>query len=451
MARGSDTRGKGLGLGARFALSMTIALGVVMLAAGYWIHRSADNLAEKARDRAVAGAVVLTTTGPRFEQAGSGWQVPGVKGVSAFPVTYDGNKRAVLYRYETLDGKHDWLVPVAQESVGSQLAKVIGIIMLLVVMVGALVALWVAGQVVGPLKDVVDDIRQIARGDLGHRTRARGGGEVALLARAVDRMSGDLEAAREAELELSMRERELELAAGVREALMPFDTPHLEGYDLRAAHLPSGELLGDFHLFVPFEDGRVGLVVCDVSGLGIPAALVGATARAYLASELALGRDLASAFQSVNRRLEGDVRRGMYVTALCVVVDPATGQGQLVCAGHKVPLLMYTAADRKLRKLHPGGIALGFDKGPVFDRSLEVQEFQFQPGDRVVLSSVGPIQVSNPDGEELGEDAWFRAVARGAGGATAPFLRSLKKTIEDFCEDEPYVKDVSILTIQREA
>jgi len=430
---------------------MTIALSVVMLVAGFWIHRSADNLAEKSRDRAVAGAVVLTTTGPRFEPAGIGWEVPGVKGVSAFPVTYDGNKEAVLYRYQTADGKHDWLVPVASESVGSQLAKVIGSIMLLVVLVGALVALWVAGQVVGPLKDVVDDIRQISRGDLGHRTRARGGGEVALLARAVDRMSGDLEAAREAEIELSIRQRELELAAGVREALMPFDTPQVEGYDVRAAHLPSGELLGDFHLFITFEDGRVGLVVCDVSGLGVPAALVGATARAYLASELALGRDLASAFQSVNRRLERDVRRGMYVTALCAVVDPTTGKVQLVCAGHKVPLLVYTAADKKLRKLHPGGIALGFDKGPVFDRSLEVLDFVLAKGDRVVLSSVGPIQVQNPAGEELGEAAWFRAVARRAGEATAPFLRGLKKTIEDFVDDEPYVKDVSILTLQRES
>ncbi len=134
-----------------------------------------------------------------------------------------------------------------------------------------------------------------------------------------------------------------------------------------------------------------------------------------------------------------------------VVVDPATGQGQAVCAGHKVPLLIYTAADGKLRKLHPGGIALGFDKGPVFDRSLELQAFELSPGDRIVLSSVGPIQACDADGEELGEAAWFRAVARTAGGATTPFLRSLKKKIEDFTDGEPYQKDISILTIQREA
>ena len=248
-----------------------------------------------------------------------------------------------------------------------------------------------------------------------------------------------------------MRERELELAAGVREALMPFETPDIAGYDLRAAHLPSGELLGDFHLFVNFEDGRVGLVVCDVSGFGVPAALIGATARAYLASELPLGRDLKDAFARVNRRLEGDVRRGMYVTALCVVVDPATGEGEVACAGHKVPLLIYSAATGKLRKLHPGGIALGFDKGPVFERSLEVATFQLEVGDRFVLSSLGPMLAQDPDGNELGEEAWFRAVARAAGQPTTPFLRSLKKTLEDFTEDEPYVKDVSILTLQREA
>ena len=448
----SDLMVKGLGLGPRFALSMTVALSLVMCGAGFWIHTSADTLATRSRTQTVADGIRLTAEAGEYELGPRSWVVPDSGGVKAVEVTFLGDgRRGVRYDYRTDDGIVFWFVPEERVSVGSQLAKVIGIIVLLVILVGAGVSLWVAGQVVGPLRRVIDDVRQIARGDLGHRTRAKGGGEIELLARSIDRMSGDLLDARDAELELSMRERELELAAGVREALMPFATPAVEGYDLRAAHLPSDELLGDFHHFVSLEDGRVGVLVCDVSGAGMPAALVGATARAYLATELEQGGDLLEAFRSVNRRLQEDVRRGMYVTALYLLVDPAHHAAQVICAGHKVPLLRYTAADRKLRKVHPGGIALGFDKGPVFDRSLEVVDFDLAPGDRLVLTSQGPLQVVDPDGEELGEELWFDAVGRHAKAATTTFLRGLKNELAEFADEEPFPKDVSILTVLREA
>jgi sigma-B regulation protein RsbU (phosphoserine phosphatase) len=450
MSRSNELRVRGLGLSARFALAMTIALSVVMGAAGFWIHSSADNLAAKGRDAALAGGISLTLSEPVYEMEATGWLVPGFSGVKAFNVTYGGGKKALLYQSESGGRRQDWLVPVARESLGSQLAKVIGIIILLVIMAGAAVSLWVASQVTGPLRRIIDDIRQIARGNFGHRTHAKGGGEIALLARAIDRMSADLEDARESELELSMRERELELASGVREALMPFGTPQVAGYDVRSSHTPSGELIGDFYDFIELEDGRVGILVCDVSGVGVPAALVGATARAYLAGELKRGEDVAESFKRVNRALEQDVRRGMYVTAFYLLVDPRTGKGQVVCAGHKVPLLHYIAAEKKLRKIHPGGIALGFDKGPVFERGLETLEIEIAHGDRLMLSNQGPVQVMNEDGEELGEEQWHRVFGRAAGLPTAKFLRALRGCIDDFAGDEPIAFDISILTLLRE-
>ncbi|MDG1498558.1 MAG: SpoIIE family protein phosphatase [Planctomycetota bacterium] len=451
MARSNDVRVKGLGLGARFALAMTVALAVVMVAAGYWIHSSADNLAAKGRDFALAGGIELTLDDPDYEREITGWLVPGFHGVQVFNVTYGGGKKALLYRTERNGRKTEWLVPLEKESLGSKLAKVIGIIILLVILAGAGVSMFVAGQVTGPLRRIVDDIRQIARGNFGHRTRAKGGGEIALLARAIDRMGADLEGARESELELNMRERELELASGVREALMPFGTPDLAGYDIRSSHLPSGELLGDFYDFIELEDGRVGVLICDVSGTGVPAALVGATARAYLAAELARGGDVAESFKQVNRTLQQDVRRGMYVTAFYVLVDPHQATAQVVCSGHKVPLLHYRAAEKKLRKVHPGGLALGFDKGPVFDRSLEVVELDLAVGDRLMLSNQGPVQVPNKAGEELGEAQWFRAFGRAASLPTPKFLRALRACIDDFADGEPIPFDVSIITVLRES
>jgi sigma-B regulation protein RsbU (phosphoserine phosphatase) len=321
--------------------------------------------------------------------------------------------------------------------------------MVLVLAVGALVALLVAGQVVRPIHDLVDDVRQIAMGDLSHRTRSRGGGEVMLLGRAIDRMTRELSEAQEAKLELSIRDRELDLAASVRESLLPLATPVVAGYDLGAAFLSSPQFGGDFHDFIELSDGRVGLLACDVSGRGVPAALVGSTARAYMRSELARGADLRETLQRINRWLAADVRRGMYVTAIYALIDPGKGTAQVVCAGHKIPVLRFTASDGRLRALHPEGIALGLDKGPVFDRRLQLQESPLEPGDRLLLANSAPVRIQNAEGSELGEKALFGRVLKHAHLDTQQFLKAMKRDFEQFAGEGGVPFDVSLVTIAR--
>ncbi|MFT5688938.1 MAG: sigma-B regulation protein RsbU (phosphoserine phosphatase), partial [Planctomycetota bacterium] len=287
-------------------------------------------------------------------------------------------------------------------------------------------------------------------GDLSHRTEETGGGEVELLARSIDRMTSDLEGAQEAELQLSMREREMEVAGGVREALLPMTTPLLEGYDIGGTHISAPDGIGgDFHDFIELPDGRVGLLVCDVSGQGVPAALVGATARSYLRTELARGGDPVKAFQLVNKWLSDDVRRGMYVTALYALVDGREGVASVLCAGHKVPLMRYTAEDSKLRVVHPEGIALGFDRGPVFDRRLEQQHVPLLPGDRLLLANSAPLRIENEEGVELGEKGFFQRVLLHSKEDTAVFLRSLKRDLATYAAEGSVPFDVSLVTLSR--
>jgi serine phosphatase RsbU (regulator of sigma subunit) len=343
-----------------------------------------------------------------------------------------------------------WIVPQRDDDSTGPFLRIVVVVMLVVVLVGGGVALWAANQVVRPIYDIIEDIRHISKGDLKHRTRARGGGEVELLGRSIDRMTRELTEAQDAELQLSIREREMSLASGVREALLPVATPLVEGYDIGSAHL-QGHFGGDFHEYVELEDGRVGLLVCDVSGEGVPAALIGATARAYLRAALAQGGDVGDAFRAVNRELVRDVRRGMYVTALYALLDPRTARVTVACAGHKVPLLRYTAADENLRLLHPEGIALGFDKGPVFDRRLEVEEIEMSVGDRLLLVNSGPVLVANADGVELGEKAFYANVMRRAKLDTPKFLKGVRNVLLEWAGTDGPNVDVSLVTVSREA
>lgn len=353
-----------------------------------------------------------------------------------------------LYKF---DKRGDVALPVRGQNRGQR--NLIGLFLaatVTVILVGAGVAYWIARKVSMPIEGLVDDVRNISHGNLQHRTRVRGGGEVALLARSIDRMASSLEEAQDAEIELGIREREIEVAQEVREALLPEEKPTLEGYRFGDLMIGSPEPGGDFYDYVVAE-GKVVLLVCDVSGQGVPGALVGATARAYLRNELGRGGELVDTLKRVNRDLARDVRRGMYVTALCASIDPEENVATVACAGHKIPLIRYSAAEKKVRVVQPEGIALGFDKGAVFDRGLAVQRVPLEPGDRLVLANTGTVRVVNPDGEELGEKAFYRMVLQTARLAPDAMIERLQAGLEEYAEDEDFPADISILILAREA
>lgn len=512
--RETELRVGGLRLWARFTLLMTLALTLVMAAAGFFLYQTATRLtatvheqtlvdtaramaevqprlaeierlrnvrdqlfvlerrlpAEGTDAEVAAAARTLReemrqqreradadlrerSAAPPYRQVGTSMrQLDGGRVRSALVEFGDGRRGELFQVSGGIEQRpaYELLVPAR---VGGTDQGLLGLIVgttILVVLIGAAVSVFVANQVSGPLEDLVSDIRQISTGDLSHRTHVRVGGELALLARAIDRMTRNLAEAQETKLTLSIRDRELEVASEVREALLPQTTPRLEGYELGAAHLSSNVLWGDFHDLVELDrPGHVGLLVCDVSSKGLPGALVGATARSYLRSHLAPGRDLRESLLTVNRELARDVRRGMFVTALYVQVDASAATATVACAGHKIPLVRYSAADGKVRLIQPEGIALAFDKGPVFERALQVQQVPLEPGDRLVLVNTGAVSVAGAEGVELGEKPLYGLILKHAALPTATFLARVRAGLERHAGGQPLERDVSIVTVAR--
>ncbi len=343
----------------------------------------------------------------------------------------------------------DLLTPPPANDAEQGLLRVIIAITVVVIAVGALVSVVVASQATRPITAIAEDVWQISTGDLSHRTRARGVREVNLLARSIDRMTTDLAAAQETRLALSVREREVALAAEVRESLLANATPVRAGYEFGALCLPAANLSGDFHDFISTPAGEVGLLVCDVSGIGLPATLVGATARAYMRAALSRGEDLAKSLFGVNRELSRDVRRGMYVSALYALLDPKTNVVRIACAGHKLPLVHFSAATGKVRLFQPEGIALGFDLGPIFESRLEFAEIKLEPGDRLAIFNSGPAVLVDAEGKEFGEKHVYAQVQRHGARATEEFLERLRSVLEAHGGGAPLARDISILTARR--
>jgi serine phosphatase RsbU (regulator of sigma subunit) len=151
----------------------------------------------------------------------------------------------------------------------------------------------------------------------------------------------------------------------------------------------------------------------------------------------------------VNHELARDARRGMYVTALYVVLDPQAGTATVACAGHKMPLIRYSAAEKKIRVIQPEGIALGFDKGHVFAKTLKLERIPIEPGDRIVIANTGPVQIVNKAGEELGEKALYRQILQFASLPTDKMLERLEKAFVDYAEGVPFPNDISLVSLAR--
>lgn len=455
--RSSEGRVSGMGLLPTFTLSMFVALTIVMVGAGAVLYLVASELVANTEDRVLHEATRLTATRPLYEAVdGAGTRIDAETRVESTPILYgDDRREGRMYAFrpqegERARGEHILVPGGLQHSSQGLLGLIIGVLFV-VILVGAGVASLVSRNVAGPIEKIIEDIRKISRGNLRSLGNVKGPREVKLLARSIDRMTADLEAAQEAEMELAVRERELELAGGVREALLPVATPLISGYDLGSAHLSSRKFGGDFHDWIELEDGRVGLLVCDVSGSGVPAALVGATARSYLRNQLLRGDDVEASLHQINRELARDVRRGMFVTALYVLVDPRAHEATVACAGHKLPLVRYTASDQKMRLIHPEGIALAFDQGPVFERALRVERVPLEPGDRLILSNTGPVRIQDAAGDEMGEKRFYRLAFEHAAEDTGRFLKAVRRGIEAFAAGGDLPADVSLVTIQREA
>jgi serine phosphatase RsbU (regulator of sigma subunit) len=154
--------------------------------------------------------------------------------------------------------------------------------------------------------------------------------------------------------------------------------------------------------------------------------------------------------RAVNRLLSPDLRRGLYVTVLMARLDPATGALTLVNAGH-TPLLLCRASTGEVELVHSDGIALGFDRGPVFERTLKAREITLEPGDRVVFCTSRVFSLRNRKGQEL-TDRSFRALVHSEFAKGNPsLLGRVTATLEKFREGAPADSEVTLLSLSRNA
>jgi serine phosphatase RsbU (regulator of sigma subunit)/anti-sigma regulatory factor (Ser/Thr protein kinase) len=197
--------------------------------------------------------------------------------------------------------------------------------------------------------------------------------------------------ARRQELEAQARERieqELRVARLIQETLLPKEVPALPGWNIAALWRPAREVGGDFYDFIPLSDGRMVIVIGDVTDKGVPAAMVMATTRTMLRSAAMDTDSPGIVLQIVNERLCREIPPKMFVTCLYAILDPDTGRLSFANAGHDLP---YRGKDGAVGELRATGMPLGLLPGMIY----EEKETVIEEGERVLFYSDGLVEAHN--------------------------------------------------------
>ena len=235
-------------------------------------------------------------------------------------------------------------------------------------------------------------------------------------------------------------EQELQVARLIQQTLLPKSLPGLAGYDMAAYYQPAREVGGDFYDSLELEDGRLGLVVGDVSGKGVPAAIVMALTRTMLRAAYRLGSP-GEILQQVNNMLCPDIPPNMFVTCLAALLDSRTGRLQYANAGHDLPYVCHADGVSELR-------ATGMPLGLMPNMSYEQKEIVLKPGESVLLYSDGLVEAHDPQREMFGFTRMQELVGAHPGGAS--LIDFLLAELAQFTGEEwEQEDDIALLTLQR--
>lgn len=239
-------------------------------------------------------------------------------------------------------------------------------------------------------------------------------------------------------------QRELEIAAEIQMSLLPHGLPEIPDVEFSVASLPATEVGGDFYDFIPLEDDCLGIVVGDVAGKGVPAAMLTSLARTILRVEAGYGHSPQRVINQTNQALIQDLQRAeMFVTAQVAYLNRNDLTLTYANAGHTPSLWWH--ADRATFELLPATTP------PLGIKSSEVgenQTLQLSPGDFVLFYSDGVTEAMSPDNEIFGGDRLKEALVAHAGSTADDLVQSVLSAVRAFRRSAPWSDDLTMIAMR---
>ncbi len=235
---------------------------------------------------------------------------------------------------------------------------------------------------------------------------------------------------------------QLEVARQVQLELLPPNDPQLPGYDISAYNFPTEEVSGDYYDWVAIYDDQLAIVIADVSGKGVPAALLMAFLRASLRAATHVGYATHISMAKVNYLLWESIERNQFVTAFYGILDAANRTLSYSNAGHNPPLLINEEGEPRF--IERGGLPLG-----MFRETRYYEYFlSLEPGEMLVLYTDGATEALNPAGEEFGRDRLAEVVKSGRTLTAREVVASLEREVLKWTDGLGATDDVTFFVIK---
>jgi serine phosphatase RsbU (regulator of sigma subunit) len=212
---------------------------------------------------------------------------------------------------------------------------------------------------------------------------------------------------------------ELEVARQIQLSILPHSLPQLPGLDIAARFFPMTSVAGDFYDFIQIDNTHLGMLIADVSGHGLPSALIASMLQVALTAQVGHSSEPAKVLRGLNRALCGKFTDN-FVTAAYVYVDLEKNLMRYAGAGHP-PVLQFRNATGKAAQVLENGLILGMFE----EATYEALELALEPGDRHILYTDGIVEAANPAKELYGTDRFMRFMESNKSLAADPFADAL--------------------------
>jgi sigma-B regulation protein RsbU (phosphoserine phosphatase) len=230
-------------------------------------------------------------------------------------------------------------------------------------------------------------------------------------------------------------------------SLMP-SPPEIPGYEIGLKYRGARQISGDFYDFLQLDVSKLGIMIADASGKGIPASFLTMTTRAMLHAQPEHDAPPGRVLCNVNRMLQGSVKRGMFVTGIYAILDTSWHTLTVANAGH-LPLVVWRSKARIATIYPPKGAVLGVAEPDAFDAQMREDVVQLEPGDRFVMFTDGVNEAMAPGQKEFGMEHLRKRLMQESDSKSTELLRHIMDAIDIHRGGGEQSDDITIITGRR--
>ena len=330
--------------------------------------------------------------------------------------------------------------------------KTLLVLLMVIVAAGIAAALLLAKRIVKPLNTMTGRVSSLGGADLRFQMEDiyRTGDEIEVLAEAFSDLSGKTLQYVEEVKQVTAEKERIGAELGMAKAIQASQLPHLfpafpdrREFDIYASMTPAKEVGGDFYDFFLLDEDHIVLVMADVAGKGVPAALFMMVSRILIRNRIQNGESPSEALANVNEQLLESNEAEMFVTVWLAVLEISTGKGVVSNAGHEHPVLHRAGGQFELIKYRHSAV-VGVFPGIKY----EEHTFELHPGDSLFVYTDGVAEAENEEEELYGTERLLRALNRDPECTPEQILENVRGDIRTFVKDAEQFDDVTMMCLK---